>query len=109
MEEAEVEKGLGQYLKTVRDEKRSRGEIEERVEAILSELELPWSAEPEGDLWKIDSDVGIVRAGLDNEDEVLSIWQTDPPRRGEAEEEGGVHAQPSSEERVHAWSLLRDH
>lgn len=43
-----------------------------RVEDIFAELELPWKRDD--DKWLIQSDVGEVYAGLDDDQEVLSFW-----------------------------------
>jgi hypothetical protein len=81
--------GLAKYLTQTKPQPGSgRGEAEIRVESILSELDVPWSAEPEGDVWKIQSDVGLVFVGLDDADEVLSLWQLIAPinrRRGKTD------------------------
>jgi hypothetical protein len=69
--------GLEQYLTKVRDQAPGmmRGEAEEKIESLLNELGLPWGAEPSGDLWKVRADVGEVFLGLNEDDEILSIWQ----------------------------------
>ena len=75
-----TEAGLGEYLKNV---KRPQGQSEARarVEEIFEELGLPWSRAPQGD-WKIASDVGEVAAGLDDAEEVLTVFQLLGPLNG---------------------------
>lgn len=68
---------LSQYLQTVKQDRGdsvSATEGARRVEAIIDELQLPTIKE-DPSVWRIDSDVGTVRVGLDDEGEVLSIWQ----------------------------------
>jgi len=72
-----TEERLAQYLKTVKREKTERGVGDTRVEALMSELDLPWR--PDGEVWTIASDVGEVTLGLSPDDQVLSLWQAIMP------------------------------
>lgn len=85
--DAEVQMGiedeLGEFLQTAhegREPAGERGETETRVESLFDELSLPWSAQ--GDLWHIDSDVGLVAAGLDEDKDVLTFIQMLGPWNG---------------------------
>ncbi len=69
-----AEKGIDQFLKGARSKPRAEGgESHRRVEGIFEELELPFDHEAGG--WWIDTDVGRVRAGLDESGHVLTMWQ----------------------------------
>jgi hypothetical protein len=66
---------LSEYLTKTRaaQHRAEHSEVVQRVEAIFDELGLPWQRDE--DCWAINSDVGEVMAGLDDDEEVLSIWQ----------------------------------
>ena len=66
---------LGEYLAKSRatQERLEHSEVVSRIEAIFNELKLPWQRE--GDSWVIHADVGMVHAGLDDEEKVLTIHQ----------------------------------
>jgi hypothetical protein len=66
-----VEEGLSDYLQSVQPPQR--GEVEERVEGIFQALALPWTRDREN--WQIDSDVGLVMAGLDEDKDILTFFQ----------------------------------
>lgn len=77
---------LNDYLSKSRAtaERAERSVIVQRVEAVFDELKLPWRRAEDG--WEIDSDVGPVRAGLDEDEEVLTFHQiinelTGPPKK----------------------------
>ena len=66
---------LDEYLTKVRAKETAPvTEVRQRVEAAFDELKLPWERSQEGN-WAITSDVGEVRAGLDDDEEVLTFWQ----------------------------------
>ena len=66
---------LSEYLTRSRDgaAKIQRSEVAQRIESIFYELKLPWQRD--GSAWSIDSDVGRVMAGLDDDEEVLTFSQ----------------------------------
>lgn len=77
---------LADYLSKSRQNKeRSETSIaHSRVQEIFDELNVPWRQED--DVWVLTSDVGEVYAGLNDEEDVLSIWQfpvsfTKPPKK----------------------------
>ena len=85
-----AEESLQRYLTKVRENAgpaASAGDAERRVELILIDLELPWRAEAV-DMWAIDSDVGVVRAGLNDDDDILTIWQVIGPLPGKPKKLG---------------------
>jgi hypothetical protein len=72
---------LGQYLKTIRrEESDGAGSTEgaRRVEAIIAELGLP-AVREDSAVWRIDADVGPVRAGVSDDGQVVTLWQTVSP------------------------------
>lgn len=72
-----MEGHLDQYFSKTRPEDPSgdgHGAAEAQVEEILSGLGVPWSRRPAGDIWEIESDVGDVMIGLNDDDSMLSIW-----------------------------------
>lgn len=80
MPEDNTEDKLAQYLQTVDRGKASgeKGEVPGRVEGVFAELNLPWRSGP-NDTWKIESDVGEISLGLDEDHKVLSVWQLIAP------------------------------
>lgn len=66
--------GLDQYFKETGRPSAEISEVAQRVEQIFSDLNLPWSRS--GDSWAIEADVGRVIAGLDEDQDVLTIWQS---------------------------------
>ncbi len=74
-ESAGTESLLSEYLKNSRagGEKLQRSEVAQRVERIFEELKLPWQRRD--GRWQIDSDVGQVSAGLDDDEDVLTFSQ----------------------------------
>jgi hypothetical protein len=82
-EQVSTDELLAQYVRNARERRSTatRGDAENRVESILTELQMPWRSE-EADSWSIDSDVGEVRLGLNEDDEILSIWQLVSPVPG---------------------------
>lgn len=77
---------LNEYLANARAqaERLESSEVAKRVEAAFEELKLPWRRD--GDGWEIASDVGVVAAGLDEAQEVLTFHQmlgelTKPPKK----------------------------
>lgn len=89
-----MENPLDQYVSKVREtsSQRPRGEAEERVESILTELQVPWTTDPAGDLWTVASDLGDVLVGLSDDDSILSIWQLIHPLKGKVKREAGYLA-----------------
>lgn len=70
---------LDEYLSKTRahHEHAERSEIVKRVEEVFEELKLPWRRDSEAESvgWEVDSDLGIVRAGLDDDEEVLTLFR----------------------------------
>lgn len=72
-----MEGNLDKYFSKTRPEGHvgeGSGEAEAQVEEILTGLGVPWSRRPAGDIWEIESDVGDVMIGLNDDDSMLSIW-----------------------------------
>jgi hypothetical protein len=67
------ESGLDQYFKITGRPKAETSEVARRVEQIFEELNLPWSRL--GDSWAIEADIGQVVAGIDEDEDVLTISQ----------------------------------
>ncbi len=68
---------LNGYLSKTRarDERIARSEVIQRVERVFDELSLSWQRHSDGDGtdWDIDSDVGVITVGLDDDEEVLTF------------------------------------
>lgn len=77
-----TDEGLDRFLESARARRgpeAARGPTHNRVEGIFEELELPFTNE--GEIWAIDTDVGDVRAGLNEDATILSLWQPIHPLR----------------------------
>ena len=80
-----AEDRISQYLTTVRSTVTPTAAVE-RVESVFTELGLPASRQAEGDVWEIPTDVGSITAGLDEDQEILTVWQLihpiqEPPKK----------------------------
>jgi hypothetical protein len=79
---------LNEYLAKTRaaQQRAESSDVVKRIEAIFDELGLPWRHDD--DCWAINSDVGEVMAGLDDDEDVLSIWQVQFPVTKPAKKNG---------------------
>lgn len=70
---------LGEYLEKTKaaESKALSSETIKRIESIFDELGVPWKRDD--DVWVITSDVGEVRAAVDDDEDVLSFWQLQFP------------------------------
>jgi hypothetical protein len=76
---------LGEFLDSTRKKSEKQSPRIEQIEQIFQELDLPRNREHGG--WLIETDVGPVRAGLDEDGKVMTFWQTIHPLKGSPEEE----------------------
>jgi hypothetical protein len=95
---AETDEGLSRFLSGTKQEvqRGGAGEAEQRIESLFGELDVPFKSDPSGDLWEIDSDVGLVNVSLNDNDDVLTLWHVVHE----------IERKPSKKQADYLWALL---